>query len=138
VTRSKTQTVSIEVAELVVARDNASCVCCGRNIAGLERGRDWSIHHRIPRGMGGSRDPRLSLPANLVVLCGSGTTYCHGFVERHRTWARERGLLLWRSQEPDQIAIAVYAGKGDDPRFAAFVLVLLDNLGGRKSVDDER
>lgn len=134
--KSKSPGVSIEVAQLVVARDNWSCVNCGRSIAGLERGREWSIHHRIPRGMGGSRDLRLSLPANLIVLCGSGVTDCHGVVERYRTWARDRGLLLWRSQEPDQVAVAVHAGQSSDPLYAAFELYLLDNVGGRKSVDD--
>jgi hypothetical protein len=132
--KTKSPGVSPETAETVLARDNWSCVCCGKPITG-DRGVHYSIHHRIPRGMGGSRDPRLNMTANLLTLCGSGTTGCHGVVERYRSWARERGLLLWRSQEPDRIAVAAYR-KGNDPLFCEFDLVLLDNEGGRKSVDD--
>lgn len=46
--------------------------------------------------MGGSRDGWESSPANLVVLCGSGTTGCHGWVESHRAEAYDAGLLVRR------------------------------------------
>ena len=46
--------------------------------------------------MGGSRDGWEDSPANLVVLCGSGTTGCHGWVESHRAEARELGYLVPR------------------------------------------
>ena len=44
------------------------CVICG--------GIDISIHHILPRGQGGD-----DVWENLVPLCGSGTTGCHGGVE---------------------------------------------------------
>lgn len=41
------------------------CAACGRP--------PGSVHHVIPRSEGGD-----DVPANLVLLCGSGTTGCHG------------------------------------------------------------
>lgn len=82
-----------EVLEMVWLRDFGRCAWCGHGIHG-ERGRDWSLHHRRPAGMGGDRKPETHSPANLVLLCGSGTTYCHGRVERFRTESQVRGFLL--------------------------------------------
>lgn len=82
------------VDALVVVRDLGCCVRCGRHVAHLERGRGWSIHHRRPRGTGGTSLLWVNLPANLVVLCGSGTTGCHGWIESHRTAAIEAGWLI--------------------------------------------
>lgn len=55
-----------------------------------------SVHHRTPRGMGGSKDPALQEPPNLLVICGSGTTGCHGYVESHRAEAYQNGWLVKR------------------------------------------
>lgn len=115
---------SPETVMLVLERDRWSCVRCGRSVAGGQRGRDWSIQHRIPRGMGGSRDIRLNLPSNLVVLCGSGSTKCHGHVESHREIAYAEGFLLYRAQEPTEVPVAASEG-----------WVLLDNEGARRTVE---
>jgi hypothetical protein len=133
-TKQKTG-VSAEVAQLVVARDLWSCVCCGRNVLGLERGVDWSIHHRIPRGMGGSRDPRLNLPANLLTTCGNGTQGCHGEIERLRAKSRARGLLVWRSQDPAEVPVEVCVGRASGLYPIETELFLHDNDGGRTAVD---
>lgn len=79
---------------LVVVRDLGCCVRCGRHVAHLERGREWSIHHRRPRGTGGTSLLWVNAAANLVVLCGSGTTGCHGWIESHRTEAKAAGWLI--------------------------------------------
>lgn len=50
------------------------------------------IHHRVPRRMGGSRDPRLGSAENGVLLCVG----CHAWVESHREEARAQGLLASR------------------------------------------
>jgi hypothetical protein len=39
----------------------------------------------------------VNLPANLVLLCGSGTTGCHGWVEAHRAAATRAGFLVPRN-----------------------------------------
>lgn len=54
------------------------------------------MHHRLPRGMGGSRWAGIHSPALLVLLCGDGTTGCHGWVEANRAEARRLGWLLLR------------------------------------------
>lgn len=41
--------------------------------------------------MGGSRLSSINEPANLLTLCGDGTQLCHGWVERHPTWAQQHG-----------------------------------------------
>ncbi len=70
------------------------CIGCGRA--------DVTAQHRRRRGMGGSKDPLISTPANGVPLCGSGTTGCHGWTERHPLDAR---LLGWALEaHEDQLA----------------------------------
>ena len=56
-------------------RDGNRCARCGR--------RSQSVQHRIH---GDRSDNRAS---NLVAMCGSGTTGCHGWAESHRKDARE-------------------------------------------------
>lgn len=53
--------------------------------------------------MGGSRRPELNTPANLILVCGSGTTGCHGRIESNRTRAYEDGLLLRADQTPTDV-----------------------------------
>lgn len=82
--------------ELVWIRDNGSCARCCRGLSRPDRGRSWSVHHRRPRGVGGTSLAWVNLPANLVLLCGSGVTGCHGWVESHRGEAIELGWLVSR------------------------------------------
>lgn len=112
------------IRELVMERDGYRCVRCANPITG-EPGVGYSLQHRIPRGMGGSRDPRLNMPPNLILLCGSGTTGCHGEVESHRADARAAGYLLWRSQNPTEVPVTVAVWPGATIRY------LLDDWGGR-------
>lgn len=69
--------------------------------------------------MGGSKDPASNLPANILLLCGSGTTGCHGWIESHRAEALDLGLLVYRSHDPVQIPVQLRYGT-----------VLLRNDGG--------
>jgi hypothetical protein len=46
--------------------------------------------------MGSSRLPWVNLPGNLVLLCGGGTTKCHGFIEANRQDAYDTGWLVRR------------------------------------------
>lgn len=69
---------------LIRERDDWRCARCA----------GWgplSTQHRRARGMGGSRWAGINLPANLLTLCGSGTTQCHGWVEHHPAWAKAHG-----------------------------------------------
>lgn len=45
--------------------------------------------------MGGTRED-VNILSNLLLLCGSGTTGCHGWVEHNRTEAKRLGLIVPR------------------------------------------
>lgn len=108
--------------ELIRARDRDGCALCGFTIAG-ERGIGWSVHHRKPRGMGGTSDPAISSPANGVLLHGSGTTQCHGKVEADRRHYVEAGLLIGVNSRhvPSEVPVD----------HAVHGCVLLDDDGGK-------
>lgn len=97
----------MNVDEKVIARDMGACARCGRHVAHLERGMAWSIHHRRPRGNGGTSIAWVGEAANLVILCGSGTTGCHGWAESFRGDARRAGFLVPLNgvQKADEVAI---------------------------------
>lgn len=59
------------------------------------------VHHRLPRGMGGSSNPEINLPTNLVLLCLD----CHAHVEKHREEAYAAGWLVRRGQDPATVPI---------------------------------
>lgn len=107
---------------LVLTRDAHACQWCGRQV--YEGG--YSIHHRRPRGMGGSRRRDANSPANLVVLCGSGTTGCHGLVESHRDEARARGLLVPQGVDPSTVLVWAHDG-----------VWIYDAFGGRHSQEHD-
>lgn len=77
------------------ARDLSRCFRCAIMLHYGQGG--YSVHHRKPPGMGGSNDPIMHGPSNLILLCGSGTTGCHGWVESHRPQATDLGLLISRN-----------------------------------------
>lgn len=84
---------SAAVVALVRERDGWRCARCA----------GWgplSTQHRVARAAGGTSWAGINRPGNLLTLCGSGTTQCHGWVEHHPAWAgrhgwtvRRRGLL---------------------------------------------
>lgn len=95
--------------ERALWRCEAGIVCGGVELFG----RHYSVHHRRPRQMGGTRRPETDSPANLLAVCGSGTTGCHGWIESNRTSAYDAGLLLHQAAEPTcepvlRLGVAVY------------------------------
>lgn len=66
----------IEARQVVLNRDGWSCVVCGV--------RHDEVHHRFRRGMGGSKDPDIHAPFNLLCLCRTH----HLDAESQRTTAR--------------------------------------------------
>lgn len=94
--------------EKVWERDGGACAGCGRTLRFEDRGSPfgWSMHHRLPRGAGGTRAPWINLPSNLVCLCGSGTTGCHGDKEGHRRQAEDDGFIIRRGiRKPIEIPV---------------------------------
>lgn len=84
----------------VVERSQGRCEACGAQRAD-------GVHHRQPRSAGGTWSP-----ANLLNLCGSGTTGCHGRVEAHRDPITgdpgdtyELGLHVRRGSDPHDVPV---------------------------------
>lgn len=117
---------------IVLGRSGGCCELCGRL---LHDGTTWltdrhSIHHRRPRGAGGSSWSGINLPSNLLLLCGDATTPdgCHAFVEAHRTSAYDEGWLVHQAQDPATVVATVHAGiwswrtlDGSDPVVGSIV-----------------
>jgi hypothetical protein len=61
--------------------------------------------------MGGSKAPDTNLPANLITLCGSATTGCHGRVESDRLRAAADGFLLPQGSDPEVMPVKTWRGK---------------------------
>lgn len=95
-----TQTVKTDLA----TRAGGRCEVCGTRLTG-----DWSRHHRRPRRMGGTRRPDTNQLANLLLVCGTGVTGCHGRIETHREWAYLNGYLLPAGADPLHVPV-VYRG----------------------------
>ena len=112
---------SSKVFDLVWSRDRGSCVRCGCELVGA-RGLSWSVHHRRPRGSGGTSLKWVNLPGNLILLCGSGTTGCHGWIESHRAFARASGFLVRLNGDQLPTTVPVH--------HSVHGLVLLDDMGG--------
>lgn len=96
------------VREDVICRSNGMCERCGKQL----HGQPYSVHHRRPRGMGGTVRPESNQPANLLVLCGSATTpgSCHQWIESRRSEAFEDGLLIRQTDDPSQVPVLLERG----------------------------
>ena len=93
----------------VIARDLSTCQWCGRHVR-TESG--WySLQHRRARGMGGSRDAATNLPANLLLVCGTGTTECHGWIEAQPAQAIGRGFRISAAAVPSRIPFVDWTGR---------------------------
>jgi 5-methylcytosine-specific restriction enzyme A len=73
-------------------------VCC-------ERCGEWAdtieVHHRRPRGMGGSRATDTNLVTNALALCPA----CHRHIEDHRDEAHAYGWLVAPGDDPADIPV---------------------------------
>lgn len=91
--------------QLALARDGVTCVRCGRSV----EGRQASLHHRKLRGR--KVPPReYDLAENLVLLCGSGTSGCHGWAHHNRREAARTGWVVWSWDDPAAIPIETLCG----------------------------
>lgn len=105
----------------VTARAGWRCEICGTVLGWPDgSGGTWcaphSFHHRRPRGMGGTTRPDANSPANLLLLCGTGTTGCHGRVEANRAAAHQLGWLLHQTEDPTQVPAYVVTGPHHEAR----------------------
>jgi len=82
----------------VLERDGYACVRCGADITD----RAYSIHHRKRRSQSGRNELQ-----NLLTLCGTGTTGCHGWVHAHPADARDAGWLVRGSDKPAEVSVLI-------------------------------
>ena len=85
-----------KVCGLVDVRDDHLCVRCGASLYGVEGSR----HHRKLRSQGGKNDTE-----NLILLCGSGTTGCHGFVHANPAASRASGWIVRSGFDPATVPV---------------------------------
>jgi hypothetical protein len=94
--------------QMVIKRDQSTCQWCGCHV---DTSSGWySLQHRRSRGMGGTKQAWVNGPANLVLMCGTGTTRCHGHVEAHPIEAAGRGFRLGIGEHPDLTPIEDWSG----------------------------
>lgn len=86
---------SAKTRRLVFERASYRCERCGRG-----DGR-FAIHHRRPRGMGGTRRPETNAPDALLLLCEP----CHLHVEAHREESLRLGYLVRQGQDPADVPV---------------------------------
>jgi hypothetical protein len=82
-----------DVVDMIWRRDRGSCARCGRGLIRERRVADWAIHHREPRGKGGTTGrvrEWVNRAANGVCLCNT----CHDWIEANRTEAIRAGWLV--------------------------------------------
>lgn len=89
---------------MVDDRDDRRCVRCGRSLYSLSGSR----HHRKLR----SQCTRVEKHQvqNLILLCGSGTTGCHGYVHAHPETAYENGWMVRSWQDQLDVPVRTWHG----------------------------
>lgn len=104
--------------QLLLLRSRGRCERCGKDLLANER--PVSRHHRQRRRDGGDR---LS---NLMLLCGTGNTGCHGWITEHPAEAKlpTHGWIVPTEFDPADIPV----------RLADGYLYTLDDMGGRRLV----
>lgn len=100
-----------DVVEAILERAGYSCEGCG-SMLGDRRGEDWSVQHRVARGMGGTRLPWVNRPSALLILCGSATTpdSCHLFAESQIGPAVAAGWRIQHRADPLYVPALVQHG----------------------------
>ena len=93
---------SADVVDGALEREHYSCALCGMGIGPEGRGVGWSVHHRLRRSQGVDHSIQ-----NVIILCGSGTTQCHGWVHANPADARAGGWMLSGRQEPLAVPVLV-------------------------------
>lgn len=100
-----------KVREQLHKRAGSRCEICGRPYCNGRR--VDNAHHRRNQSQGGP-----DVLSNLLLLCGSGTSGCHGDVTLHPAWAVKNGYTVHGTETPPGKVRARLRGRwvllGDD------------------------
>lgn len=89
-------------AELAaIARDGHACLRCGRTLYNTRA----SVHHRKKR-----RFQDADRVENLALMCGTGTTGCHGWCHREVEQARAAGWVCFGWENPAERPLITLTG----------------------------
>ncbi len=99
------------IRDAVLRRDGYCCQRCGAGLRVAEG--DYSLQHRDNRGMGGSK--LLHTLENLVALCGSATTLCHGHVEANQTESYREGWSVPNGADPEDWPVYRFQRSWEQP-----------------------
>nr|DAM12949.1 MAG TPA: NinG protein [Caudoviricetes sp.] len=92
-----------------LVRQGHHCQRCGRNVHDPALWPGRSGHHRQLRR---TADPQVRhSPENIIVLCGSGTTGCHGWIHVHVAEARRNGWIVPVGSEPASTPVRDWTGR---------------------------
>lgn len=84
---------------LILLRDGGCCVVCHE--AGHE------LQHRLARKSGGSSDPAINSPANLITVCRD----CHRYMESFRLSAESYGWVVRLGVTPPSLIPVMWFGR---------------------------
>lgn len=85
----------LTVRRLVLARANGMCERCG------QAAHNFELHHRRPRGMGGSKAVDTNTASNALALCN----WCHRWIEANRDNALKGGWLVPQRLNPAHVVV---------------------------------
>lgn len=91
---------SDKTRDVIKARAKMRCELCGAMT------RDGQIHHRQPRGMGGSLDRRRGAAANGLYVHPK----CHERIESFRSVAYHYGWLVSSNDDPRLVPVKLWDG----------------------------
>ena len=96
---------SAATVQTIRERDQGRCLRCGAP--------GTNTQHRVARGMGGTSRPQVNDLANLVTVCGSGTTGCHGWMTANPADAYATGWAVRRNSGdlPSEVPLTALDGR---------------------------
>lgn len=118
--------VPVKITRKVDGRDGYACVRCGVSLEVTSGSR----HHRQRRAAGGHTT------SNLILLCGSGTTGCHGDVHANPAHAQASGYIVPANGRATSDVIPVLTYAPGLTQWQSHVWYVLDNDGGRVRIPD--
>jgi len=89
------------VRMLVMARDGWRCCRCGNSVIGLP----YSVSPRKLRSQEND-----SSPSGLILLCGTETLLCRGYVRSHIAESYHAGWLVRGTEDPALVPVIIAGG----------------------------